>query len=43
MKYVSRDANLVQFYGACIHGDTIMLVMEFLEASPSPPTTVGAA
>jgi hypothetical protein len=32
MKYVSRDANLVQFYGACIHGDSIMLVMEFLEA-----------
>ncbi|GAB4821409.1 hypothetical protein N2152v2_008455 [Parachlorella kessleri] len=31
MKYVSRDANVTQFYGACIQGDDMMLVAEYME------------
>jgi hypothetical protein len=31
MKYVSRDANVTQFYGACVQGDSMMLVTEYME------------
>ncbi len=31
MKYVSRDANVTQFYGACVQGDNLMLVAEYME------------
>lgn len=31
MRYVSRDANVRQFYGACLRGDTWMLVGEYME------------
>ena len=31
MKYLSRDRNIVQFYGACIRLDNLMLVTEFME------------
>lgn len=30
MKYVSRDANITQFYGACLH-PSMMLVVELME------------
>ncbi len=30
MKYVSRDANVVQFFGACIQDDSIMLITEYM-------------
>lgn len=35
MKYVSRDANIVQFYGACIKADNMMLVVEFMKVGRS--------
>lgn len=33
MKHVSRDRNVVQFYGACLNSDSLMLVVEFMEVS----------
>ena len=32
MKYVSRDANITQFYGA-VMGPRLMLVAEYMEVS----------
>lgn len=36
MKYVSRDANITQFYGACI-SPSMMLVVEYMEVRPAAP------
>lgn len=33
LKFVSRDANIAQFYGACATGDEMMLVVELMEVS----------
>lgn len=40
LKYVSRDRNIVQFYGACITPgpeEQVWLVTEYMEASLLPP------
>lgn len=31
LKFVSRDKNVVQFYGCCVKGDHVMLVTELME------------
>jgi serine/threonine protein kinase len=31
LKLVSRDRNIVQFYGACVTGNDLWLVAEFME------------
>ena len=31
MKFLSRDRNIVQFYGACVHHKQLWLVLEFME------------
>ncbi len=31
LKFVSRDKNVVQFYGCCVKDDRIMLVTELME------------
>ena len=31
MKFVSRDSNIVQFYGGCIYGDSLCLIVEYME------------
>ena len=30
MRSLSFDGNIVQFYGACLQKDTIMMVLEFM-------------
>lgn len=30
-RFVSHDANITQFIGACVKGDTAWLVMEYIE------------
>ena len=32
VRYVSRDRNIVQFYGACIQSESLVLVLELMEA-----------
>ncbi|KAK9807895.1 hypothetical protein WJX72_012418 [[Myrmecia] bisecta] len=31
MKFVSRDRNMVQFYGACVQPNNLMLVLEYMQ------------
>jgi hypothetical protein len=33
MQWLSRDPNIVQFYGACVRADNMMLVCELMEVS----------
>lgn len=33
MKHVSRDANVVQLYGAVVKDDTLALISEYMEVS----------
>ncbi len=33
MKYVSRDPNITQFFGAAIEGDNMLLIFEYMEVS----------
>ena len=30
-RYVSRDRNIVQFYGACVQTNSLLLVIELME------------
>jgi hypothetical protein len=32
-RYVSRDRNIVQFYGACVQTNSLLLVIELMEVS----------
>lgn len=31
LKHVSLDANIVQYFGACVHDDQLWLVTEYME------------
>lgn len=32
-RYVSRDRNIVQFYGACVQTNSLLLVIELMEVT----------
>lgn len=37
-RFVSRDRNVVQFYGACVQPSSLLLVSELMEVrAPVPP------
>ena len=41
LRYVSRDANITQFYGACVTNGDMMLVEELMEVGGGAAPLVG--
>jgi len=41
LRYVSRDANITQFYGACVTNGDMMLVEELMEVGGGASPLVG--
>lgn len=42
LRSLSFDGNIVQFYGACVQRESIMMVLEFMGVSATAPKPVCA-